>query len=132
MAKDDCNFVFLRGRVGQDGKLRELDNGSAVLNFSIATGVSHKTETGWDEKTTWHYIVKWFKKDENRFTPLQGEFYQVDGELEENKWEDDKGKHKDIRIKAHHVVQCVKGQSASQKTPSFEEKMGNKDSDIPF
>ena len=55
------NKVILIGRLGKDPEVRNLDNGTVVANFSIATSESYKDRTTGEKKeiTEWHNIVLW-------------------------------------------------------------------------
>ena len=54
------NKVILLGNLGKDPDIRRLDDGRAVVNFSLATSESYKNKSG--ERVTnteWHNIVLW-------------------------------------------------------------------------
>ena len=56
------NKIILIGNVGQEPDVRDLDNGTKVANFSIATserGYTLKNGTQVPERTEWHNIVVW-------------------------------------------------------------------------
>ena len=56
------NKVILIGNVGQEPDVRDLDNGTKVANFSLATserGYTLKNGTQVPERTEWHNIVVW-------------------------------------------------------------------------
>lgn len=52
----NINKVILCGRTGKIGALKYFDDGSAVIEISLATEQSWKTETGRDSKTEWHNV----------------------------------------------------------------------------
>jgi single-strand DNA-binding protein len=58
------NKVELIGRLGKDPEIRNLQNGSAVANFSVATSETWKDKRSGEkqEKTEWHNIVIWNEK----------------------------------------------------------------------
>ena len=54
------NKAILLGNLGKDPEVRRLDDGRAVVNFSLATSESYKNKSG--ERVTnteWHNIVLW-------------------------------------------------------------------------
>lgn len=57
------NEAQLIGYVGQDPTIEELESGSKVANFSLATSDSWTDSSGKKvEDTQWHKIVAWGKK----------------------------------------------------------------------
>lgn len=65
------NKVELRGNVGQDPKITEI-NGINAIRFSMATNESYKDKKGeWKEETTWHNIVAWSGKGMPEFDQIQ-------------------------------------------------------------
>ena len=70
--KGTVNKVILLGRLGQDPELKHIVNGSAVANFSLATNIVWKDQSGnSQEKTEWHKIVAWRKLAETANTYLK-------------------------------------------------------------
>ena len=55
------NKVILVGRLGKDPEVRNLENGAAVANFTLATSESYKDKTTGEKKeiTEWHNVVLW-------------------------------------------------------------------------
>ena len=55
------NKVILVGRLGKDPEVRDLDNGSTVANFNLATSESYKDRTTGEKKETteWHNVICW-------------------------------------------------------------------------
>ena len=77
------NKVELRGVVGADPKILELDNGAKVIRFSIATHETFKTKEGTlKEETTWHNIVGWYNRNMPDFEKIKrGGLVEVYGKL---------------------------------------------------
>lgn len=88
------NKAILIGRLGKDPVIRQMPNGGAVANFSIATSEKWKDkQTGQDkEATEWHNIV--FYK---RLAEICGEYLRkgsnvyIEGSLKTRKWQDKDG-----------------------------------------
>jgi single-strand DNA-binding protein len=57
------NKVILIGNIGSDPKVKELENGTKVVNMSIATN-DYYTDKNGDSKqdTEWHKLVLWGNK----------------------------------------------------------------------
>jgi single-strand DNA-binding protein len=57
------NRVELRGNVGFDPRITELEDGVKVMKLSMATNESYKNKKGeWQEETVWHNVVAWAGK----------------------------------------------------------------------
>ena len=85
------NKVILVGSLGKDPEVKNLPNGNAVANISLATGESWKDRnTGQkQEKTEWHRIVVFGKLAEIAGQYLaKGAHVYFEGELQNRKWQD--------------------------------------------
>lgn len=84
------NKVFLVGNLGKDPELRNMPNGQAVANFSIATSRKFKGADGTrQEKTEWHNIVVYGKSAEIAGQYLtKGKMVCVEGRIEQRTWDD--------------------------------------------
>ncbi len=59
------NSVRLIGNLGEDPKVRKLDSGKTVANFTIATNEIYRDNSGEKRsETTWHRLVAWGKQAE--------------------------------------------------------------------
>lgn len=86
------NQVNLIGRAGGDPETRNLPNGDAVANLSLATSESWKDKTSGEKKeaTEWHRLVFFGKLAEivGKYVQKGGLIY-VQGKLKTRKWEKD-------------------------------------------
>ncbi len=88
------NKVLLIGNLGKDPEIRNLENGSMVATFSIATTEGYKDKSGnWHDQTEWHNIVAWRNLAEvaEKFLKKGSSVY-VQGRLRTRTWEDKDGK----------------------------------------
>ena len=90
MATKGVNKVIIVGNLGNDPEIRNLPNGGAVANLSVATSESWKDQQGQpQERTEWHNIVFF-----NRLAEVAGQYLQkgskvyVEGKLRTRKWQD--------------------------------------------
>lgn len=86
------NKVILVGRLGKEPEVRNLDNGAAVANFTIATSESYKDRTTGEKKevTEWHNIVLWRGLAEIAQKYLhKGDLVYIEGKLRTRSWEKD-------------------------------------------
>ena len=87
------NKVQLIGNLGNDPEIINLDSGSKLAKFSIATNESYKNPEG--EKVTdtqWHNVIAWGKTAdiiENYVT--KGKEVAIEGKLTTSSWEDKEG-----------------------------------------
>ncbi|MBP5692178.1 MAG: single-stranded DNA-binding protein [Bacteroidales bacterium] len=57
------NKVELRGNVGADPKVTEMEGGVSLIRFSLATHEVYKGRDGqYKEETSWHNIAAWSSK----------------------------------------------------------------------
>ena len=88
------NKVILVGNLGRDPEVRNMPNGDAVCNFSIATTDSWKDKGSGQkqERTEWHNIVMY-----RRLAEIAGEYLKkgssvyIEGRLQTRKWQDKDG-----------------------------------------
>jgi single-strand DNA-binding protein len=86
------NKVILVGRLGKDPEVRNLENGAAVANFSIATSETYKDRTTGEKKeiTEWHNIVAWRGlADITQKYLRKGDMVYIEGKLRTRSWEKD-------------------------------------------
>ena len=84
------NKVILVGRLGKEPEVRNLDNGVAVANFTMATSESYKDRTTGEKKevTEWHNIVLWRGLAEVAQKFLhKGDQVYIEGKLRTRSWE---------------------------------------------
>jgi single-strand DNA-binding protein len=94
MARSGINKVIVLGNLGNDPETKQMPNGNAVTNISIATSESWKDKTSGQkqERTEWHRVVFF-----NRLAEIAGEYLRkgskvyVEGALRTRKWQDQSG-----------------------------------------
>lgn len=77
------NRVELKGLVGADPKVTELEGGVSLIRFSLATHEVFKCKDGqYKEETTWHNIAAWSSKGMPEFSKIRkGDFVELNGRL---------------------------------------------------
>lgn len=89
----DLNKVEIIGNITQDLELRYTANGTAVMNFSVATNRSFKQNEEWQDEVTFHNIVVWAKDAEMmEQRAKKGTRVFIQGRLQTRSWEDAEGK----------------------------------------
>ncbi|MDT7828614.1 single-stranded DNA-binding protein [Pricia sp. S334] len=87
------NRVQLIGNLGQDPEIMDLENGSKLAKFSIATSDYYKNAKGEKvEDTQWHNIVAWGKTAEIVESYLtKGKQVAIEGKLMHRTYETKEG-----------------------------------------
>ncbi len=88
------NKVTLIGNLGRDPEIRQLENGSSVGKFSVATNESYQDKNGeWQTNTEWHEVVVWRRLAERAGRDLaKGKLVYVEGKITHRKWQDKEGR----------------------------------------
>ncbi len=105
------NKVQLIGNLGQDPEIVNLENGSKLAKFSIATSESYKNAQGEKvEETQWHNIVAWGKIAEIVENFLaKGKQVAVEGKLIHRSYETKEGDKRYItEIKCNELLMLGK------------------------
>lgn len=90
------NKVMLIGNLGRDPEIRYSQQGTAVVNFSIATSETWNDKTSGErqERTEWHRIVVFGKQAEICGKYLsKGSSIYIEGRLQTRSWEKDGQTH---------------------------------------
>jgi single-strand DNA-binding protein len=94
------NKVTLIGNAGSDPEIRSTTSGSRVAQFNLATSRRWTSQSGeQQEKTEWHRIVAWERKNAGGGDPFnvierfvkKGEKLYVEGEIQYRSYEDKDG-----------------------------------------
>jgi len=77
------NHVELKGNVGFDPRITNLEEGGSIMKLSLATNESFKNRKGeWQEETVWHNIVAFSGKGMPDFTAIKkGSLLYVTGRI---------------------------------------------------
>ena len=87
------NSVRLIGHMGDAPKVKKLDGGKTVANFSIATNeIYHDANGNRQSETTWHKLVAWGKQAEviEKYAGKGAEM-AIEGKLTNRSYEDKNG-----------------------------------------
>ena len=112
----DINKVFLVGRIVRDADLRFTNAGTPVAKFSIAVNKSRKNGDKWEDEVNYLDIVLWGKVAESLSKYLlKGKQIAVEGELRQNRWEQE-GQHRSkVEIRASNI-QLLGGEKSQNAT----------------
>ncbi len=140
----DINHVVLVGRLTRNAELKYTGGGAAVSKFSIAINQRRKKDDQWTEEAHFFDIVLWGKSAEslNQYL-VKGKQIGVEGQLRQNRWEQDGQPRSKVEIFATNVMLLGGGRGGAQ-TPDAEGQPGkgfpegqsqaadNFEDDIPF
>jgi single-strand DNA-binding protein len=92
------NKVILVGNVGRDPEVRTTQDGTKIVNFSIATSETWNDRASGErkEKTEWHRVVVFNDRiaDVVEKYVRKGKSVYVEGQLQTRKWTDQSGVEK--------------------------------------
>ncbi|GHV27717.1 single-stranded DNA-binding protein [Spirochaetia bacterium] len=100
----DINHVVLVGRLTRDAELKYTANGQAVCKFSIAVNRNKKSGDQWVDEASFFDITLWGRQGEaiNQYL-VKGKQVGVDGELRQDRWEQDGQKRSKVEIVANNL-----------------------------
>jgi single-strand DNA-binding protein len=100
----DLNHVVLIGRLTRDAELKYTANGQAVCKFSIAVNRRRKNGDQWVDEPNFFDIVLWGRQGEslNQYL-VKGKLIGVDGELRQDRWEQDGQNRSKVEIVANNI-----------------------------
>jgi len=101
---NDINSVVLVGRLTRDAELKYTANGTAVCKFSVAVNRSRKTGDTWGDEAHFFDVVLWGRQGEAIHQYLsKGKQVGVQGELRQNRWEQNGQNRSKVEIHALNV-----------------------------
>lgn len=113
----DVNHVILIGRLTRDAELKYISSGTPVCKFSLAVNKRRKQGEEWIDECSFFDIVLWGKSGENLNQYLvKGKQVAVEGELHQNRWEQDGQARSKVEINADNVQLLGGDKNASQST----------------
>jgi len=101
----DINHVVLVGRLTRNAELKYTNNGSAVSKFSLAINQRRKKDDQWVDEAHFFDIVLWGKTAEslNQYL-VKGKQVGVEGQLRQNRWEQEGQARSKVEIFATNVM----------------------------
>ena len=132
----DINHVVLVGRLTRDAELKYINSGTAVSKFSVAINKRKKVDEQWVEEAHFFNITVWGKVAEALDPYLKkGKQVGIDGELRQNRWEQDGQSRSRVEIVANNI-QLLGGKGETSNSSSGADKLSEEYSefkdDIPF
>ena len=115
----DINRVILVGRLTRDAELRYTGGGTAVCKFSIAINRRRKNGDRWEDEANFFDVVLFGKQGEaiNQYL-TKGKQVGIDGELRQNRWEQDGQSRSRVEITAFNVQLLGSSRGGGGPAPS--------------
>ncbi|MDR0411641.1 MAG: single-stranded DNA-binding protein [Treponema sp.] len=130
----DINHVILVGRLTRDAELKYTANGQAVCKFSIAVNRRRKQGEQWIDEANFFDVVVWGRQGEslNQYL-VKGKLIGVDGELRQDRWEQDGQNRSKVEIVANNLQLLGGGQAGGTNAsyPRTESNYSDKQSHGP-
>ena len=100
----DINRVVLVGRLTRDAELKYTAGGQAVCKFSVAINRRRKNGDQWEDEPNYFDVVLWGRQGEalNQYL-LKGKSVGVDGELRQDRWQQDGQNRSKVEIVANNI-----------------------------
>jgi len=100
----DLNHVVLIGRLTREAELKYTAGGQAVCKFSIAVNRRKKNGDQWEDEANFFDIVVWGRQGESLHPYLvKGKMVGVDGELRQDRWQQDGQNRSKVEIIANYL-----------------------------
>lgn len=105
MSSKGINKVILIGHIGQPPVLRHTQQGTPVVNFTLATNEVWKSDGETRDRTTWHNIVMWGNVTDvvMKYTDKGSQVY-LEGKLRNKTWEKDGVTHRTMETHADQLI----------------------------
>ena len=130
------NKTQLIGHLGQDPELRHTQDGTAVVNLTLATSERWKDKAGQrQERTEWHRVVLFGRTAEVAAEYLnKGALLYVEGRLQTRQWQDDAGAQRQATEVIAERMKMLggKGERDGQAGTASPTPAQPFDDDIPF
>jgi single-strand DNA-binding protein len=128
----DINHVILVGRLTRDAELKYTASGQAVCKFSVAVNRRRKQGEQWVDEANFFDVVVWGRQGEslNQYL-VKGKLVGVDGELRQDRWEQDGQNRSKVEIVANNLQLLGGGPGQSGGTSAPYPRTENGYSDRP-
>jgi single-strand DNA-binding protein len=110
----DINVVVLVGRLTRDCEMKSTAQGTSVCRFSVAVNRRKRTGDKWEDEVSYIDVVLWGKSAETLSSYLtKGRQVSIQGELRQNRWEQNGQKYSKIEVIANSVQLLASSQGGA-------------------
>lgn len=115
----DINVCVIVGRLTKDAEKKVMQSGTAIVGFSIANGYRKKSGEEWKDETNFFEVVYLGRGAESVFQYLtKGRQVSIEGELRQNRWEQDGQSRSKVVILAKTVQLLSDPNKDKQQAPA--------------
>lgn len=101
---NDVNMVVLVGRLTRDPEMRYTNNGTALCRIALAVNRRKRSGDSWSDEVSFFDVSIWGKQAESLNNYLtKGKQIAVQGELRQNRWEQDGQKRSRVEVVANTI-----------------------------
>lgn len=101
---NDVNMVVLVGRLTRDPEMRYTNTGTALCRVSLAVNRRKRSGDSWSDEVSYFDVSIWGKQAESLNNYLsKGKQIAVQGELRQNRWEQDGQKRSRVEVVANTI-----------------------------
>ncbi|MBN1243133.1 MAG: single-stranded DNA-binding protein [Spirochaetales bacterium] len=119
----DMSIAVLVGRLTRDAELKYTNSGTAICKFGLAVSVRQKKGDQWVDEPNFYNIVVWGKDGERLNQYLtKGKLVAVEGNLRQDKWEQDGVQRMAVEVSANSVALLGGGQRDGGSAESGESR----------
>jgi single-strand DNA-binding protein len=116
----DVNHVTLIGRLTRDAELKYTSTGFAISNFSLALNRRRKNGDQWIDEANFFDVTLYGKSAENlKAYLIKGKQVAIEGELRQDRWEQDGQQRSKVIISATNVQLLGGGQGTTSSGGSY-------------
>jgi single-strand DNA-binding protein len=128
----DINHVVLVGRLTRDAELKYTSGGQAVCKFSVAVNRRRKNGDQWVDEANFFDVVLWGRQGEslNQYL-VKGKMVGVDGELRQDRWEQEGQSRSKVEIVAANIQLIGGGSGGASGGGGPAERRGDAYGDRP-
>jgi single-strand DNA-binding protein len=114
MSLFNVNQVTLLGNTVRQEEVKYTNSGTAVINFTVVTNFSKKTDDGYEDVPTFHSVIAWGKMAEAVANFPKGSKVFVQGRIEKRSYENKEGQTVNLtEVVADRVIGLDRKQSQS-------------------
>ena len=111
----DLAVAVVVGRLTRDAELKYTNSGQAICHFSIATNARVKKGDQWIDESSYWDVDLWGKRGESVNQYLtKGKLIAVEGDMRQDRWEQDGQQRMKVRINANDVQLLGSGENRGE------------------
>ncbi len=128
----DINHVILIGRLTRDAELKYTNSGLSICKFSLAINRRRKVDDAWTEEANFFDVTLFGRLGETlQQYMVKGKQIAVEGELRQNRWEQDGQPRSKVEVVASNIQLLGGGGRSSMPREQNDADNFPSEADIP-